>query len=235
MGCASSTNFDSYALPSEARPKAKEAALPSPRASAGTLLQQRFHAQLATGGFADIPLDVLQLQLQELAAGAALETYEVNLEASTDRKLGVVIEAHMVVGAITSGRLSAWNEQHRDSGLEVRAGDRILVVNGVQGERRAMIEQLKKPAALQMLLMRGEGAELPGLENNEALKPLVELPAATTLASECECAVCLLDLPAGADAIKLCCGHVFCQPCIKDWVAKSATCPMCRIDLKVEN
>lgn len=108
------------------------------------------------------------------------------------------------------------------------------MVNGVQGERRAMIEELKKSAALQILFMRGDGAELSGLEN-EATKPLVELPAATALASECECAVCLVDLPAGSDAIKLCCGHVFCQPCIKDWVAKSATCPMCRVDLKVEN
>jgi hypothetical protein len=234
MGCASSTNFDSYALPSEARPKAKEIAQPvPPGAQTGTLLQQRFHAQLATGGFADIPLDVLQLQLQELAAegGPVLETYEVNLEAATDRKLGVIIEAHMVIGAITVGRLSVWNEQHRDTELEVRTGDRILVVNGVQGERRAMIAQLKKPGALKILLMRGEGVELEA----EAVKPLIELPAATTLASECECAVCLLDLPAGSDAIKLCCGHVFCQPCIKDWVAKSATCPMCRVDLKAGN
>lgn len=109
MGCASSTNFDSYPLASEARPKAKEAALPAQGARAGTLLQQRFHAQLATGGYGDIPLDVLQLQLQELGVTPAMETYEVNLEASSQRKLGVIIEAHMVVGAITPGRLFAWN------------------------------------------------------------------------------------------------------------------------------
>ena len=43
------------------------------------------------------------------------------------------------------------------------------------------------------------------------------------------CAVCMSDLSAGGDQLKvLPCGHAFKPACINEWLRKQPTCPICR-------
>ena len=48
-----------------------------------------------------------------------------------------------------------------------------------------------------------------------------------------ECPICLLVYEAGESVRKLPgCGHLFHAPCVDKWLARSATCPVCRHDLE---
>ena len=43
---------------------------------------------------------------------------------------------------------------------------------------------------------------------------------------ENECMICLEDMK--TDIAVLSCGHIFHYDCLSKWVAKQATCPLCR-------
>ena len=47
--------------------------------------------------------------------------------------------------------------------------------------------------------------------------------------TQLQCAVCSEVL---VEATALSCGHTFCRHCITVWKAKSATCPVCRADIR---
>ena len=34
--------------------------------------------------------------------------------------------------------------------------------------------------------------------------------------------------------LKLLCSHIFCNECIKTWLSKHVTCPVCKVDLEEE-
>lgn len=42
------------------------------------------------------------------------------------------------------------------------------------------------------------------------------------------CSICYCDVPTRTFVRELSCGHVFHEPCIKDWLHLSETCPLCR-------
>jgi hypothetical protein len=50
-----------------------------------------------------------------------------------------------------------------------------------------------------------------------------------------ECAVCLDEHNISDMACKLYCGHLYHMSCIKDWLKKQATCPVCRYELETDD
>ena len=59
---------------------------------------------------------------------------------------------------------------------------------------------------------------------------LVDLFYDTVLerAEEIECPICVCE---HTTSIKLHCNHVFCEDCIKTWMNRNPTCPLCRADV----
>lgn len=50
-----------------------------------------------------------------------------------------------------------------------------------------------------------------------------------------ECSVCLDDLQIGATALRIPCGHLFHEDCVKEWLKKSNECPVCRWELPTDD
>jgi hypothetical protein len=50
-----------------------------------------------------------------------------------------------------------------------------------------------------------------------------------------ECAICLEDQLLGSKACKLPCGHLYHLDCLKDWLQKCCTCPVCRFELETDD
>lgn len=50
-----------------------------------------------------------------------------------------------------------------------------------------------------------------------------------------ECSICLGDLVAGEPALRIPCGHLFHEDCVKDWLKKSNECPVCRFELPTDD
>lgn len=50
-----------------------------------------------------------------------------------------------------------------------------------------------------------------------------------------ECSVCLDDLQIGALALRIPCGHLFHEECVKEWLKKSNECPVCRWELPTDD
>jgi len=49
------------------------------------------------------------------------------------------------------------------------------------------------------------------------------------------CCICLEDQEIGATAVKLPCGHIYHPPCLKEWLEKCCTCPVCRFELETDD
>ena len=49
------------------------------------------------------------------------------------------------------------------------------------------------------------------------------------------CCVCLEDQLVGTTAIKLPCGHIYHPNCLREWLEKSCTCPVCRFELETDD
>lgn len=56
-----------------------------------------------------------------------------------------------------------------------------------------------------------------------------------TLHSIQECIICFEDHSIGDIACKLPCGHLFHPECLKDWLEKQASCPICRYELETDD
>lgn len=50
-----------------------------------------------------------------------------------------------------------------------------------------------------------------------------------------ECAICLSEQKIGEPATKLPCGHLFCSACLRPWLDKSCSCPVCRFELETDD
>ena len=50
-----------------------------------------------------------------------------------------------------------------------------------------------------------------------------------------ECAICLSDQKIGQTATRMPCGHLFCNECLKHWLIKSNTCPVCRYEVETDD
>lgn len=54
-------------------------------------------------------------------------------------------------------------------------------------------------------------------------------------ASNKECLICLEEQKMGTVAVKLGCGHIYHEECLKLWLKKSCTCPVCRYELETDD
>lgn len=50
-----------------------------------------------------------------------------------------------------------------------------------------------------------------------------------------ECSICLDELVIGQPALRIPCGHLYHEDCVKDWLRKSNECPVCRYELPTDN
>ena len=50
-----------------------------------------------------------------------------------------------------------------------------------------------------------------------------------------ECAICLSEIKLGMKACKLPCGHLYDRECLKVWLEKHCTCPVCRFELETDD
>ena len=50
-----------------------------------------------------------------------------------------------------------------------------------------------------------------------------------------ECAICLDTISCGSRQCKLPCGHLFNPDCLKEWLIKCCTCPVCRFELETDD
>lgn len=50
-----------------------------------------------------------------------------------------------------------------------------------------------------------------------------------------ECTICLDDLVVGQPALRIPCGHLYHEECVKDWLKKSNECPVCRYELPTDD
>ena len=50
-----------------------------------------------------------------------------------------------------------------------------------------------------------------------------------------ECAICLNEIKLGMKACKLPCGHLYDRECLKVWLEKHCTCPVCRFELETDD
>lgn len=109
------------------------------------------------------------------------EVYNVTLERDEDSKLGVNCSCYMndgevpliEIAAVTGGLVAKWNEDYPSA--EVQPGDRIVSVNGTQGDFKQMWSALeKKSGVVQMTLRRSAplARKAAGVGNHEA--PTVE-------------------------------------------------------------
>lgn len=62
--------------------------------------------------------------------------------------------------------------------------------------------------------------------------PRVKVTAHDLAANEgTECTICLEELVEGETALRIPCGHLFHEECVKDWLKKSNECPVCRFEM----
>merc|ERR1719277_2434427 len=66
--------------------------------------------------------------------------------------------------------------------------------------------------------------------------PRIKVTAYDIAANEgTECSICLDELVAGEPALRIPCGHLFHEECVKDWLNKSNECPVCRFELPTDD
>jgi len=66
--------------------------------------------------------------------------------------------------------------------------------------------------------------------------PRIKVTAYDIAANEsAECSICLDELVAGQPALRIPCGHLYHEDCVKDWLRKSNECPVCRFELPTDD
>mmetsp|Transcript_35878 Transcript_35878/g.102487 ORF Transcript_35878/g.102487 Transcript_35878/m.102487 type:complete len:247 (+) Transcript_35878:82-822(+) len=99
-----------------------------------------------------------ELQMTPRADGGwdGQSTFSVVLERGHHEAIGLDVDridrASAVVVAVRAGAVSAWNE--RNPGAEIRPGDRIVEVNGVQGDIQRIISKLQVVSRCRLVLQR---------------------------------------------------------------------------------
>lgn len=95
--------------------------------------------------------------------------YAITLDRSSGCRLGMSILEHveqtLLVTDVTRGLVQEWNSLNEtEPQLQVRPGDRIIVVNGVRGNTRQLLDMCKNNQVLHMSLLRPPAKELaPGV------------------------------------------------------------------------
>ena len=50
-----------------------------------------------------------------------------------------------------------------------------------------------------------------------------------------DCAICLDEHVIGSTSCKLNCGHLFHEDCLRGWLIKQATCPLCKYEVETDD
>lgn len=79
--------------------------------------------------------------------------------------------------------------------------------------------------------------EYPPASNHEIRNLSCIQIADQDLQDECnrECCICFRSHQVNDTVVRLPCGHLFHQPCIKEWLEKKCTCPICRYEIPTDN
>ncbi|XP_018327573.1 E3 ubiquitin-protein ligase RNF181-like [Agrilus planipennis] len=78
----------------------------------------------------------------------------------------------------------------------------------------------------------GETQRLPPPASIEAVN---NLPEVSINEEGKQCPVCLKDYEKGSSAVKMPCDHLFHPECIKRWLTKTNSCPLCRHELPTDD
>jgi len=103
-------------------------------------------------------------------AEAMPSAYSIDLDRTSGTRLGMSILEHvgqtLLVTAVTGGLCQEWNTGHAGTDVQVRPGDRIVVVNGCRCNTRLLLEECKKNQVLHMAILRPPCQELaPGVHS----------------------------------------------------------------------
>jgi len=83
--------------------------------------------------------------------------FTIVLKKTAGSKLGVDVDHQdgmtLLIDAVTGGLMEAWNVANPDK--QVKAGDRIMEVNGCRGEVCQLVDECKKTQELVMKVRRG--------------------------------------------------------------------------------
>jgi hypothetical protein len=83
---------------------------------------------------------------------------------------------------------------------------------------------------------RREGAPVATSRSMMRSLPKVKVTAHDIEKNESnECSICLDELVIGQPAMRIPCGHLYHEDCIKDWLKKSNECPVCRFELPTDD
>lgn len=101
---------------------------------------------------------------QEIMSSA----FSIELDRTSGMRLGMSILEHvgetLLVTAVTGGLCEEWNHRHHGHDVQVRPGDRIVVVNGIRQNTYLLLEECKKNKVLHMGILRPPCQELaPGV------------------------------------------------------------------------
>lgn len=161
-----------------------------------------------------------------------------------------------IVSVDNDGAIGNWNRENPTS--RVKKGDRIVEINGIRNDARAMLQEMKYSEKchlrvrctadlehhcrmLQFRTLGPEDFELLGMldEVNPQKSQGMPESCVTSLpciqASSCQatkCGICLEDFLHTTLVTQLPCDHTFCEPCIKTWITQYKNrCPVCQLSL----
>lgn len=79
-------------------------------------------------------------------------------------------------------------------------------------------------------------ANHPTAESTLRSLPRVKVTSHDLVANQgSECSICLDEFSLGDPALRIFCGHLFHEDCVKDWLKKSNECPVCRFELPTDD
>mmetsp|Transcript_59589 Transcript_59589/g.141789 ORF Transcript_59589/g.141789 Transcript_59589/m.141789 type:complete len:151 (+) Transcript_59589:87-539(+) len=84
--------------------------------------------------------------------------YVVTVDRTNGGKLGIDCDrydgATLLVDRVNPGLVEDWNNANTTSDYKVCAGDRIIAVNGIQSDARAIVEECRREKVLKMICVR---------------------------------------------------------------------------------
>lgn len=166
------------------------------------------------------PATILQL-LQGIRAGLASDTYENNDGDDHDRE----------------------RERQRERVILINPLNETIIVRGSYESSRDQSDNHSPVGSLGDYFI-GPGLDLllQHLAENDpnrygtppARKEVIEALPTVTIIDNLQCSVCLDDFEVGSEAKEMPCKHRFHSACILPWLELHSSCPVCRLQLPVE-
>ncbi|CAH0480727.1 unnamed protein product [Peronospora belbahrii] len=133
----------------------------------------------------------------------------------------------------TKVRLEA---SQRSTPLDVQIPSSILTMTPVVASMTTPVHARASDKSFLMLKMSPSDHKLTLHKTNEdvvsALKPTTETPSLDSTRSFFECNVCLDTV---SSPVVTLCGHLYCWPCLYEWMQNHSECPVCKAGISEEN